>query len=65
MVGLFWAPIDTMGNKPSFAERISALKAAAEVVMTELLRMEAAEQRFAARKGDRRQTQRQTEKAGR
>ena len=46
-----------MDNKPSFAERISALKEAAETVMLEAQRMEAAEQRFAERKASR-QTQR-------
>lgn len=34
------------------------LREAADVVMTEVLHMEAAEQRFAARKGERRQTTR-------
>jgi hypothetical protein len=46
-----------MDNKPSFEQRISALKSAAEslrsaaeVVMTEVIHMEAAQTRFAARK---------------
>jgi hypothetical protein len=43
-----------MDNKPSFAERIKALKAAAETVMLEAQRMEAAEQRFAERRSSRR-----------
>ena len=54
-----------MDNKPSFEARIRALKGAAEairsaadVVMTEVLHMEAAQTRFEARKGDRRQTTR-------
>ena len=54
-----------MDNKPSFEQRISALKAAAEairsaadVVMTEVVHMEAAQTRFEARKGERRQTAR-------
>ena len=54
-----------MDNKPSFEQRISALKGAAEairnaadVVMTEVLHMEAAQSRFEARKGERRQTTR-------
>jgi hypothetical protein len=38
-------------NQPSFAERIAALKDAAETVMAEAQRMEAAAQRFAARQG--------------
>jgi hypothetical protein len=46
-----------MDNTPSFAERIRALKAAAETVMQEALRMESAQSRFAARKASR-QTQR-------
>ena len=41
------------------------LHEAAEIVMTEVLHMETAQSRFAARKGDRRQTQRQTERASR
>ena len=52
-----------MDNKLSFEQRIRALKGAAEalrgaaeVVMTEVLRMEAAQSRFQARKGDRRHT---------
>ena len=40
-----------MDTKPSFAERIAALKAAAETVMLEAQRMEAAEKRFSERKG--------------
>jgi hypothetical protein len=54
-----------MDNKPSFEQRISALKGAAEalrsaadVVMTEVLHMEAAQTRFQSRKGERRQTTR-------
>ena len=54
-----------MDNKPSFEQRIRALKdaadairSAADVVMTEVLHMEAAQTRFAARKGDRHQTTR-------
>ena len=54
-----------MDNKPSFEARIRALKdaaetlrTAAEVVMTEVLHMEAAQSRFEARKGERRQTAR-------
>ena len=54
-----------MDNKPSFEARIQALKgtaealrSAAEVVMTEVLHMEAAQSRFSARKGERRQTTR-------
>jgi hypothetical protein len=54
-----------MDNKPSFEARIRALKeaaeairSAAEVIMTEVLHMEAAQNRFAARKGERRQTAR-------
>ena len=54
-----------MDNKPSFEERIRALKgaaealrSAAEVVMTEVVHMEAAQSRFEARKGERRQTAR-------
>ena len=54
-----------MDNKPSFEARIRALKGAAEairsaadVVMTEVLHMEAAQSRFEARKGERRQTTR-------
>ena len=46
-----------MDNKPSFAVRIAALKAAAETVMLEAQRMEAAQSRFAERKASR-QTQR-------
>ena len=46
-----------MDNKPSFAVRISALKAAAETVMLEAQRMEAAQSRFTERKASR-QTQR-------
>lgn len=60
-----WAVHETLQRELQRALSARALKAAAEVVMTELLRMEAAEQRFAARKGDRRQTQRQTERASR
>jgi hypothetical protein len=40
-------------SEPSFAERIEALTAAAEMVMLEALRMEAAEQRCAARRKSR------------
>ena len=61
-----------MDNKPSFEARIRALKgaaevlrtagttisSAAEVVMTEVLHMEAVQSRFSARKGERRQTTR-------
>jgi hypothetical protein len=39
-----------MDTKPSFAERVAALKAAAETVMLEAQRMEAAGRRFAERK---------------
>ena len=39
-----------MDNNPSFAERIEALKAAAETVMAEAQRMEAAARKFADRK---------------
>ena len=46
-----------MDNKPTFADRIAALKAAAETVMLEAQRMEAAQNRFAERKASR-QTQR-------
>ena len=49
-----------MDNKPSFAVRIAALKAAAETVMLEAQRMEAAQSRFAERKASR-----QTERASR
>ena len=52
-----------MDNKPSFEARIQALREAAEtlrttaeVIMTEVLHMEAAQSRFEARKGERRQT---------
>ena len=59
-----------MDNKISFEARIRALKGsaevlraaavsvanAAEVVMTEVLHMEAAQSRFASRKGDRQTT---------
>jgi hypothetical protein len=38
---------------PSFAERIKALKAAAETVMAEAQRMEAAARKFAARRKER------------
>ena len=46
---------NSMDNKPSFAERIKALKAAAETVMLEAQCMEAAEQRFAERRTSRRE----------
>ena len=56
-----------MDNKPSFEQRISALKgaaeairSAAEVVMTEVLHMEAAQSRFQSRKGERRQMTRES-----
>ena len=39
-----------MDTKPNFAERIAALKNAAETVMLEVIRMEAAERRFAEKK---------------
>jgi hypothetical protein len=39
-----------MDNQPSFAERIRALKSAAETVMAEAQRMEAAAKRFADRR---------------
>ena len=45
-----------MDTKPSFTERIKALKAAAETVMLEAQRMEAAEQRFAERRSSRKTT---------
>jgi hypothetical protein len=45
----------TMDTKPTFLERIQALKAAAETVMLEAQRMEAAEQRFAERRSSRRE----------
>lgn len=54
-------PMDT---EPSFAERIRALKAAAETAMLEAQRMEAAEQRFAERRNSR-STSRKTERASR
>jgi hypothetical protein len=44
-----------MDTKPSFAERIKALKAAAETVMLQAQRMEAAEHRFAERRNSRRE----------
>ena len=54
-----------MDNKPSFEQRIHALKSAAEtlratadIVMTEVLHMEAAQSRFEARKGERPKTMR-------
>jgi len=37
-------------NQPTFAERIAALKAAAETVMTEAQRMEAAARKFNGRR---------------
>jgi hypothetical protein len=40
----------TMDNQPSFAERIAALKAAAETVMLEAQRMEAAARKFSKRR---------------
>ncbi len=43
-----------MDTKPSFAERIKALKAAAETVMLEGQQMEAAEQCVAERRSSRR-----------
>jgi hypothetical protein len=39
-----------METKPSFAERIAALKAAAETVMLEAQRMEAAARKFDERR---------------
>jgi hypothetical protein len=39
-----------MDNHPTFAERIAALKEAAETVMAEAQRMEAAAKRFAERR---------------
>ena len=39
-----------MDNQPSFAERIAALKVAGETVMAEVQRMDAAAERFAARR---------------
>jgi len=39
-----------MDNNPSFPERIRALKAAAETVMEEALRMEAAARKFSERR---------------
>jgi hypothetical protein len=53
-----------MDTKPSFTERIRALKAAAETVKLEAQRMEAAEQRFAERRNSR-QSRRETERASR
>ncbi len=49
-----------MDNQPTFAERITALKAAAETVMAEAQRMEAA-----ARKFENRRTTRGAQKASR
>jgi hypothetical protein len=56
---------NAMDNKPSFETRIRALReaaatlrATANVIMTEVLHMEAAQSRFEARKGERRQTTR-------
>jgi hypothetical protein len=40
----------TMDNQPSFAERIAALKAAAETVMLEAQRMKAAARKFSKRR---------------
>ena len=40
----------TMDNEPSFPERISALKAAAETVMEEAARMEAVARKFEKRR---------------
>jgi hypothetical protein len=53
-----------MDTKPSFTERISALKAAAETVMLEAQRMEAAEHRFAERRSTR-ESSRKTKRASR
>ena len=39
-----------MDTNPTFSERITALKAAAETVMAEAQRMEAAAHKFAARR---------------
>jgi len=54
--GLAWSSFSSqlidpnMDNNPSFPERIRALKAAAETVMEEALRMEAAARKFSERR---------------